>query len=159
MKKYIFLFIACFSICNIVAQKQNVLCRLVILEARINNVDYSDFYLQNEAYLALYLTEERELYFANVMSKKDSQSFGRVSSMEHKNIPETMNSYEADVFRFRWSYNNTYDNKKGSCLVEMTVIYKEQANSFEVTMIQENMDVNIYKGYVEGTLNLNNYLR
>ena len=164
MKK-LFFFIATISICfgihaqhqiNSILDKQKTYAKFVILEAIIDGNDVTDAYLENEAFLVIYESANGRLSLANVWN--ESQSYGSISSLNHEYIRETSNNYETDLFTFRWSYANTYDNKKGSCLVELLKIYKKAGIAFELRMVTGDMSVMIYKGFMEGTLNLEQYL-
>ena len=70
---------------------------------------------------------------------------------------ETYETYEADVFYFNWRYVNTYDGKKGTAKVQVIKIYKPQGVVFIPKMITENLDLIIYKGYMEGTVDFSMY--
>jgi len=141
---------------NIQAQRQKELAKFIVLEANSNGIDYTDWALEKDNYLIFFLNEHGELCFSNVTN--GGQSYGSVSNMKHQGIKESYNSYGADFYTFRWRYINDYDDKKGSAIVELTKIYKQQAVAFEIKMIIENMDILIYKGYMEGSLNLDKYL-
>ena len=138
------------------AQKQQELARFIVLEANSNGIDYTDWALERNNYLIFFLNEYGELCFSNVTNS--GQSYGSVSNLRHEEVEETHSSYGADYYTFRWRYINDYDYKKGSAIVELTKIYKERAVAFELKMIIENMDVLIYKGYMQGSLNLDKYL-
>ena len=77
--------------------------------------------------------------------------------MGTKHIPEDDKNYEADIFFFQWRYINTYDTKKGTAKVELLKIYKPQGIYFELKIIPENLDILIYKGFMEGSLDLTVY--
>lgn len=94
---------------------------------------------------------------ANVWEKNDTQSFGRLYNTEHKKLKETYESFEADIFYFRWRYINSYDTKKGTATIELIKIYKPQGVTFKIKIVPENLDVLVYKGFMEGTLDLNKY--
>lgn len=145
----------CCSPCLYSQKKQRELVKFIVLEAKQNGVDYTDWALDKGNYLVFFLNEYDKLCFSNVTDGE--QSHGLVSNMRHQEIEETETTYTADYYTFRWSYSNTYDGKKGSSLVELTKIYKEQAVAFVIKMITENMDVLTYKGYMEGSVNLEQY--
>lgn len=56
---------------------------------------------------------------------------------------------------FKWSYENSYNEKRGTANVELIIINKPVGKAFIMTIIPENLNVLIYKGYVDGSLNLN----
>jgi hypothetical protein len=47
---------------------------------------------------------------------------------------------------------NDYDDKKGTAKIQLTKIYKPQGITFELKIIPENLDLIVYKGYMEGSL-------
>jgi len=151
MKKLLFLvaILGHYTLCN--AQIQTTHAKFIILEAIIDGVDRTDAYLKQGAYLAIY-ESKGEFGFANVW--KESQSYGSMNSFSHEKQQETYNTYETDILRFRWKYRNTYDRKEGSCLVELTIIYKRSSTAFEALMLVEDGSTILYRGYVEGGLNL-----
>ena len=141
------------------AQNNNqvTLSKFIITDASKNGNDITETILEQNAYLVFYTDAEKNLFMANIWEKNDTQSFGRLYNTEHKKLKETYESFEADIFYFRWRYINSYDTKKGTATVELIKIYKPQGVTFKITIIPENLDVLVYKGYMEGTLDLNKY--
>lgn len=137
---------------------QETLAKFIISDASLNSYDTTETYLEAGGYLVFYTLSDGNLCMANVMSKKGTQSFGRLYDAEHNKIKETEENYEADIFYYKWRYINSYDSKKGTATVELVKIYKPQGVTFTIKIIPENLDVLIYKGFMEGTLNLNKYL-
>lgn len=138
--------------------QQKTLAKFIITDASHNGNDTTEIYLEAGGYIAFYTQADGNLYMTNIMSKrKNSQSFGRLYSSEHSMLKETYENYEADIFFYRWRYNNTYNNNKGTATIELTKIYKPQGVTFICKIIPENLDVLIYKGYMEGTLDLNRF--
>lgn len=136
---------------------QKTLSKFIISDATENGNDITETILDQKAYLVFYTNNDNNLYMANVWQKNNSQSFGRLYNTEHKKLKETYESFEADIFYFKWRYINSYDTKKGTATVELIKIYKPQGVTFKITIIPENLDVLVYKGYMEGTLDLNKY--
>jgi hypothetical protein len=91
------------------------------------------------------------------MSKRNTQSFGRLYSSEHASLKESYDKYKADIFYFNWRYINDYDSKKGTAKVRLVKIYKPQGVIFSCTVIPEDLDVLEYKGYMNGTLDFSEY--
>lgn len=85
---------------------------------------------------------------------KETQSFGSMYSAETETYNET---YKADVFYYNWRYTNDYDGKSGTAKVQLTKIYKPQGIAFVLKIIPENLDIIIYKGFMEGTINFSQY--
>ena len=151
MKKIILLLFALVFTSSLTYAQEDV--KLIILEAKLDKVDYTDMYLQNEAYLVLYTTDDGQLNLANVLPVAKSQSYGKVSMWtEEKDSPDTPEGYKTESFLFRWSYNNTYDTKTGSAVCCLKKIHKPRAIAYELYMLTEDASTLEFKGYVEGTL-------
>lgn len=157
MRKILLLILSTILI-NIVIGQQKTLAKFIITDASINKEDFTETYLETGGYIAFYSTGDGNLYMTNIMSKvKDSQSYGRLYSSEQRQLNETYETYKADYFYFKWRYINTYDTKKGTATVKFIKIYKPQGVTFICTIIPEDLDVLVYKGYMEGSLNLSEY--
>jgi len=138
--------------------KQEEVAKFVITDASINGVDQTALYLEAGAYLVFYTSgDDNTLNMANVWPKSDSQSYGSTFSMESKSYDETSDQYEVDIIRFNWRYVNTYDTKRGTAKVEVTKIYKPQGIAFIIKIIPENLDILIYKGYMDGSVDFSSY--
>ena len=94
----------------------------------------------------------KEIMFSNYWAKSDSQSSGRIYSIEKEEFPETEKELKHGLYQFQWSYNNSYDDKKGTAKIRLFIIYKPQGVYFECTVLPENLDVLVYKGRMEGDL-------
>lgn len=139
-------------------QGQTTVAKFIITDASKNGIDMTPIALVNEAYIVFYTSDNDGLiYMANVWPNSDSQSFGPMYAFESEKLSETYETYEVDIFYFNWRYANTYDNKKGTAKVEVVKIYKPQGVAFIITIIPENLDIIVYKGYMEGTINFSNY--
>ncbi len=137
---------------------QEVLSKFIITDASTNGVDTTPTLLEAGAFTVFYTSgNDGLLYMANVWPNSNSQSFGPMYSVTHEESKETYESYEADFFYFNWRYINDYDNKKGTAKVQVIKIYKPQGVTFTVKIIPENLDLIIYKGYLEGSLNFSAY--
>lgn len=113
---------------------------------------------ERKQFLIFYNNKEGQLCLANVSGINDDQSYGRVYSLASETIKETETSYKADVFNFRWKYYNSYNSETVYAAVSLTKIYKPTGVIFSIKMALLNLDVLKIKGYMEGTLNLNDYL-
>lgn len=155
MKKYILVLI--FIVLPLLgfAQEQKIIARMGILDARFNGVDFTDWSISQKNYLVLFINEDDKFCLSNVTEQ--GQSFGTISLIDHQNYPKTKEGYKSDLFKMRWSYNNTYDEKKGSAIIELMVTDKPHAQIYELKMVLDNMDVNVYKGYIDGSVNLSNF--
>lgn len=139
------------------AQQTNIheIARLAIADARLNKIDVTPQYTSGKAYLVFYRIKGTDgLYFANVFSGKNTQSYGLVYDLESKTIQEPTQNYKSDVISFKWSYVNDYDKKEGTATVRLALIYKPVGVAYTLTMVPENLDMLVYKGYVDGSLNL-----
>jgi hypothetical protein len=141
------------SVSTAFAQKQTIIAKFIISDARFNGEDVTPTFLADGGYFVFYtINGDKEIYFGNIRTKSDSQSFGPTYNMEHTSTPETTKDYASDTFSFNWSYTNTYDSKKGTAKVRLVKIKKPVGIAFRLTMIAENLDVIDYKGYMEGSL-------
>lgn len=140
---------------------QEIVAQFQISNARKNGVDITPTILDQKGKLVIYKDVENNntLCLSNFWEKKNSQSYGPVYDMKIENFPEDDENYKADIFCFQWSYTNTYDTKKGTAKVELLEVYKPQGTYFKMTIIPENLDILVYEGYVEGSLDLLVYER
>ena len=138
--------------------QQTIIAKFIISDVTFNGVDYTPTYLDQGGYLTFYTSDNDGLiYMANVWPKNGSQSYGPMYSNKTTSYNETYETYKADIFNFKWHYINTYNTKKGTADVQLTKIYKPQGVAFILKMIIENLDIDIYKGYMEGTIDFSNY--
>ncbi|MBS0647537.1 MAG: hypothetical protein JSR97_13250 [Verrucomicrobia bacterium] len=139
-------------------QQQKILAKFIITDATINNEDVTETYLDAGGYIAFYISEGGNFCMTNIMSNRyNSQSYGLLYSAQTKSLNETYKNYKADFFYYKWRYINTYDSKKGTATVKLIKVYKPQGVTFVCTIIPENLDVLVYKGYMEGTLDFSEY--
>lgn len=141
----------------LVFSQQKTLAKFIITDASLNKNDVTETYLNAGGYIVFYTNDEGNLYMANVMSERDTQSFGRLYSSEHSELKETYDKYEADIFYFNWSYKNDYDSKRGTAKVKLVKIYKPQGIIFSCIIIPENLDILEYKGYMEGSVDFSKF--
>lgn len=140
------------------AQNQETLAKFIITDASLNGIDETPVLLEAGAYTVFYTSNnDGVLYMANVWPNNNSQSFGPMYSTKTATYNETFESYKADIFNFKWRYENDYDTKKGTADVQFTKIYKPQGIAFILKIIPENLDIIIYKGYMEGTIDFSIY--
>lgn len=134
-------------------QQQETLARFIVSDAKENGTDITPVVLANKAFIAFYRSgTDGHLCMANVWPGADTQSHGPIYAVESRSTKETYDSYAADVFHFNWRYQNTYDTAKGTATVQVIKVYKPQGVAFVIKIIPENLDVLVYKGYMEGTL-------
>jgi hypothetical protein len=134
-------------------ESQKTLAKFIITDAKSNGQDITPILLEAEAYTVFYTSGDDGLvYMANVWPKNNSQSFGPMYGVQAENIEETYENYEADFFYFNWQYKNTYDGKTGTAKVQVVKVYKPQGVTFTLKIIPEDLDVIVYKGFMEGTV-------
>jgi len=136
-------------------QDQTVIAKFVVLDARNNHTDVTQFYTSNKSYFVFYLTPDKRVYFGSIVSKSNQQSYGEISELEQSSAPQTQTAYSTHTFDFKWSYSNSYDNHQGTAKVHLVKIDKPAGIAFELRIIPENLDILEYKGFMEGSLNLN----
>ena len=157
-KFYSILVILFFTTCGLFAQNQETLAKFIISDASINGIDHTPTYLKWEAYTVFYTSEnDGLLYMANVAPNNNSQSYGPMYSTQTATYNETYETYKADFFYYNWRYVNDYDSKKGTAKVEFIKIFKPQGVTFILKIITEDLDIIIFKGYMEGTVDFSKY--
>jgi len=142
---------------NAFSQDQKTVAKFVISDARLNKLDRTEYYLKAGAYIVFYFDNDSIPCMANVMPNKKTQSFGKLFANKHKGENATCDGYAADYFSYKWSYKNDYDNKEGTSDVNLVKIYKPQGVIFTCTIITENLDVLVYKGYLEGSIDFSKF--
>ncbi len=104
-----------------------------------------------------FLADENQIYFANVWPVAESMSHGIVYDPEFEDFEETVETYAQQKITFTWKYQNSYDGISGTAKVKINKIYKPQGIYFEAVIVPEDLDLLVYKGYVDGTLDLTVY--
>lgn len=95
----------------------------MIKKAYVNGQDYSEFYRDSGSYLSLY-GEEGVPCMSIVLPKQKSQSYGKVTDMDVQHYNATPYSYERDVLKYTWHFQNSYDDNKGEATCRLDVTYK-----------------------------------
>jgi hypothetical protein len=140
------------------SSEQKVLAKFIITDASFNGIDFTPTILDQGAYTVFYTYQDDGLiYMANYMPKDDTQSYGPMYSAETEQHNETFENYKVDIFYFNWRYTNDYDGQSGTAKVQLTKIFKPQGVAFILKIIPENLDIIIYKGYMEGTIDFSQY--
>ncbi len=95
----------------------------MINNAYIEGQDCSEYYRSAGAYLSLY---EKDGFpcMSVVMDKQKSQSYGTITDLNVQHYNATPYSYERDVLKYTWNYQNSYDNKKGIATCRFDITYK-----------------------------------
>lgn len=140
------------------SSEQKVIAKFIITDATVNGIDNTPTILDQGAYTVFYNFENDGLiYMANYWPKNESQSYGPMYSSDTKSLNETYETYKADIFYYNWRYTNDYDGKSGTAKVQLTKIYKPQGVAFILKIIPENLDIIIYRGYMEGSIDFSQY--
>jgi hypothetical protein len=152
MKKYNFILVLVIFLSEIFctnAQQKTI--KMVILDAKQNGSNISEWYLKRNQYLSIY-TNKNELGFANVSSTNNEQSYGGIFGLEVEDTAETDSTYKGKDIHFSWKYKNNYDSKEGTAKMNISLVYKPQGTVFYCHMMLENLDLYEYTGYLEGGL-------
>lgn len=141
-------------------ENQYTIAELEIKDARINDIDYTEDLTnkKNNLYFYKFMNSE-QIYFSNHFEVKDTQSYGRIYNVVREHFAATADAYEKDIYKFKWSYENTYDDEKGTAVILMTLKHKLQGIYFELIMTVDNLDVNRYKGEFKGSISFFEYLQ
>ena len=135
------------------AQEITIEAKFIVQDGRINKVDVSELLIKENAYLAVYTIKGVEgAHFACVRPESNTQSYGNIFNLVEETSEATDKNYKIETYKFKWSYVNSYDTKKGTANVILTKITKDVGIAFECKVIPENLDVAVYKGYMEGSL-------
>lgn len=135
------------------SQDQQIKAKFIIQDAKHDGVDITEQSISNGSYLAFYTTKgSDDVYFCNIMSKANTQSYGRIFEFDGGKQSESDAEYKHEKWKFRWSYINTYDERKGTAKVTIYKIYKPKGIAFKCVIVTENLDELEYNGYMEGSL-------
>ena len=83
---------------------------------------------------------------AIVKSKQKSQSYGPVTDMDVQHYNATPYSYERDVLKYTWHYQNSYDNNKGEAACRLDVTYKGNETMFVFEYVLPNGEMSRFSG-------------
>lgn len=139
-------------------EEQVDLARFIITDATFNGEDVTPTVVKSKGYTVFYTFKgKEEIYMANYLSEDDTQSYGLLYDSNLEQFEETEDEYKTDFLTSSWRYVNDYDEKKGTAKIQLIKIYKPQGIIFELKIIAENLDVMIYKGYMEGSLDFSKF--
>lgn len=124
---------------------QKVVIKFYIQEAIQNNIDVTDVYIKEKAFITLF-EQDNKLFLSNVMQVDGTQSYGITEPISKTKLVETTTSYKADIYNFNWKYRNTYNNKVGIANVQFAKVYQEDSFLYILEVHCENGDNLIYKG-------------
>ncbi len=135
-------------------QENKKTTKFIITDASTNGVDTTPTLLEAKAYIVFYTVEnDNLLYMSHVWPKHNSQSYGPMYSLESETKKETYEAHKADVFNFDWLYITGYADKKGAAKVQLMKVYKPEGITYVLKIIPPTLEVIVYKGYLEGSVN------
>ena len=138
--------------------QQETLAKFSITESTANGKDNTTFDIDRGGYFVIY-KKDYKLFLANVSAAWNQQSYGVIHQLKGETLEESKNQFKADIFNFRWKFYNDYDDKTGYATIRMTKVYKPQGVYFTLKMILPNLDILNYKGYMEGSLDFNDFIK
>lgn len=129
--------------------QQEVVATFIIKQAKHNNLNVSQTYLEENAYLAFYTSDgDGELYMSNCRPVSGTQSFGTVSNFETNEFEETNERHAFEVYTFRWHFQNDYSLESGTADVMLTKVFKPQGTTFTMEITTPELDKIEYKGFM-----------
>ena len=152
MKKIIVLFLLMVLGVSSAKAQQEDYAKFTISKAVVDGYNCSEEYRSNNAYLVFYNSEGNEFCMANVWPKSDTQSYGTITGWKSYRYNETETEYASDVFKFKWHYRNSYDDKQGVASCKLIKIYKPSGVVYEFEYILPNGSTAHYSGYMQGTM-------
>jgi hypothetical protein len=133
--------------------EQEIIATFAINDARENGNDVTSRSLERNCSLSFYkIPDSDNIQLCNLCALDDSQSYGPIYFVVKEEHPRTEKDLKSELFNFYWSYNNTYDENKGTAKAKLFVVHKPQGIYYELTMVLENLDVLVYKGSMNGNL-------
>ncbi|HSD07665.1 hypothetical protein [Flavobacterium sp.] len=133
--------------------KQYLVALFKTRDAKSNGEDITPEILKANQSLQFYKSSDSdEILFSNFWKKTNSQSYGYIYSIVKEENPDKEEENKSELYKFQWSYCNSYDNKKGTAEVTLLLVYKPRGTYFEITILPENLDELIYKGEMYGDL-------
>ena len=136
-----------------------IITEFIVKDLRINGVDYSKEAISDGNKLYFYKVKDSdEVLFSNYWEKDDSQSFGPIHSLTQNHYDETDEFYEIDEYKFIWSYENTYEEKVGTCKMVLKLEHKPKGIFFDLKIYPENLEELHLRGEFQGTMDFVKYL-
>lgn len=138
---------------DILSQQEDI-GRYIVMNATKNGINISDVAHDQNQFIVFYTLEnDTRIFMANYWSKNESQSFGPIHALKTINFEETEDKHKYDLITFKWDFRNTYDTKEGVASVQLMKIYKPYSITFEMKIINQELDVLVYTGYMDETDN------
>lgn len=134
-------------------KNQFTIAELEIRDVRMNDLDYTEEAIKGKNRLYFYrASDSDEILFSNYFDVGNTQSYGRIYNVSKDSLEQTEENYERDIYKFKWSYVNTYDDVVGTADITLVLEYKPKGIYFELNMIQDDLDENRYKGEFIGNV-------
>ena len=127
---------------------------LSIIQAGIDREDYSEVCYRNEAFLVFYERNDK-LHFATVWQKTGVQLYGEVVQLEHTEDDKAKERTETTSYL--WNYSHTGTGATGTAIIWIRLTHRPVAVAFELSILRENAEMLLFKGYVNGSLNWKPY--
>lgn len=89
---------------------------------------------------------DSNLYFANILPKAQTQSFGYIKDLTKISYPAKGGTI--DAIKFYWYYENTYDNVQGIAKIIFVEIEEVENPEFLCLMVLNANKYNVYTGTV-----------
>ena len=127
--------------------------RYFVTEARINKLDYSEFYFNSGQYLTFYEDDDGYWNLLNSSANQDEYSYGKVYGIKVQKVE--IDNCPADDITFRWFYKNSYNNDSGYAIVRLKRIYRENGIEFSIKILSKKLDIIEFSG-ITSELFINN---
>jgi hypothetical protein len=149
---FIFLLVHFFSTAQLPPSK--TVAKFIITEAECSGEDVTKQHFDSKACFTFYTTRTGALALAKTSNVSNADVYGTLhTNQKPETLEKTANTYKQDIFRFRWNYF-TYEDKSSWATVVLIKTYKPQGVTFTLRIVLTDLKVCEYKGYMEGTLNL-----
>lgn len=124
--------------------RQDELARFIITDAESEGNDVTTWAIVDDMATVFY-TINSELYMANVLFRKKSQSWGKVFLVDTCLIQTS--SSKTETLHFRWQYFNSYDSIRGICNAEFSQKFTPVGIFSKLKLHLRQNDSIVYKGY------------
>lgn len=140
-------------------KRQIELAQFIVKDVRMDDMNYTKEATDKKNNLYLYkLLDSDQILFSNYWEKDKSQSFGPIYNLAYKHYDETEENYETEEYKFKWSYENTYEDKVGTCDMILKLEYKPRGLYFDLKIYPENLEELHYRGELNGSMSLIRHL-
>jgi len=121
--------------------------QFVILHALLNGKDYSQHYINDKSFIAIYTKDDEASPYMAVMNSTDkTNSNGQMLAITSIETPQTDTSNGKTVITFGWEFKNSYDGTGGSATVTLTKEYTRDGTIFRCLIEVSNGTVCDFAG-------------